>query len=331
VVGVSGPAGRFLVAPFGDGAVVLDLETGTLSRVRGAAVTICEGLAEGESAEAVARRLVGETGIPLERARADVEAVQSQIAAAPALTAGAGPVSFERASGGFEMRYDGRPVLLLDPGGREAAMRGDPTAMPGPQWRLRLALPYLLLLRQQPVLHASAVQRGEAVLAISGGSGAGKSTLAGLLAGEAPVSDDLTLLRLGAAGPVVILNGEAAGRRWTASAAAALVAGGTARLSAEDLEEIASGPTLPLDEMWFLDADSRSGDDLALERADGTDAFLLLLVNTLGHLAAPGLWRRLFAQCQALAARVELSRARVPATLAALRVAAARYRLKVAS
>lgn len=324
-------AGRFLLAGFGEVALVLDLETGALSRVSGGAVPICRGLAAGDSGEAVAARLVGEFGIAAARARADVESVRARIAGGGEAAAPRGPATFGPTAGGFEMRYQGRPVLLLDGAGEGVELRGDPASAPDPAWRLRLALPHLLVLRGQPVLHAAAARRGGHVLAISGASGAGKSTLAALLAGGATVSDDLVLLRFGSGAPAAILGGEGAAHRWVEAAAARLGATGAVRLAPEDLSALGAGTDLPLEEVWFLDEARRGGEEVAVEPAPGADGVALLLRNGFGELGDREVWRRLFEWSRAVAGGARLGRARVPASLSALRAAAERYKASVAS
>jgi energy-coupling factor transporter ATP-binding protein EcfA2 len=187
------------------------------------------------------------------------------------------------------------------------------------------------MLRGQPVLHASAVRRGEGVVAIGGATGSGKSTLAALLADGAPISDDLTLVRLGEARPAAILGGEAAARRWTAREAQRLASGAEVVLSDADVREMASGPSLGLVELWFLDAGGRGGEEIALERAAFEEGLLLLLLNGFGELSERGIWRRLFEVSRAMVERVPASRVRVPEALPALRAAVRGYREKVAS
>ena len=323
---------RFLLAPTGRCAVLLDLETGALCRLAGAAVAIAGGLAEGQEPEAVARRLSREAGIDESQARSDVATVWSQITATPPEAPAGGQVTFQAAEGGFEMRHQGRPVLHLDRGGVRATWRGDRAAGPGAEWRLRLALPHLLMLRGQPVLHAASVRRGRGALAISGATGAGKSTLAGLLSGGGPpLSEDLTLVRVEPAGGRMLLGAEAEGRRWSSARAGELRDTGRTSLSDAHVETMARGPSLALEEIWFLDAAHRGGESIDPVRLAEEETLVALLRNGFGELAVREVWRLLFETSRALAACAVGARVCLPATRPALEEAARRYREKVAS
>jgi hypothetical protein len=322
---------RFLLAPAAGCAVLLDLETGALCRLGGSAVAIARGLAEGQDLEAVARRLSRDTGIDEVRARSDVASVWGQITATPPDVPTEADVTFRAGEGGFEMRHQGRPVLHLDRDGARATWRGERTAGPDAEWRLRQALPHLLMLRGQPVLHAAAVQRGRGALAISGATGAGKSTLAGLLSGGSPLCEDLTLIRVEPVGGRVLPGGEAEGRRWSSARAGELRDTGRTLLSDAHVETMARGPSLALEEIWFLDAAHRGGESIDPEKLAEEETLVALLRNGFGELAVREVWRLLFETSRALAAQVGGARVRVPATRPELAEAARRYREKVAS
>ena len=325
------PDGRLLVRRLGEEAVVIDTATGALYRVAGAGVGIAEALARGETPGTVAEHLARETGIELERARADIDAVAVALAADGPPATRADP-AFAPAWNGLELRWDGRAVLRVDGSGRRASLLGDAAAPPSPGARLRWALPHLVWLAGGTVLHAAAVRLGGTVLALTGASGSGKSTLARLLArGPEPVSDDLLLLRDGPAGLEAVLGGEAAARAWEAREVPRLAGGQAARIEGEDLAALIAGPALPLAAIWILDATRREADEITLAATTGAEALALLLHQSFGETGAPEVWRRILDASADLVEAVPIFRASAPGTLSQLDDAARRYRASVAS
>ncbi|HEU4384508.1 MAG TPA: hypothetical protein VFR85_13560 [Anaeromyxobacteraceae bacterium] len=317
--------------------VVLDLATLAFYRLGGAAVGIAQALARGEAPGAIADRLARDAGIDPLRARSDVDGVAAALAADARAAPEEGPLStqadprFASTGLGLELIWGSRAVLRLDRAGGRAWLVDGPLSAPAPAERLRWALPHLVWLAGGTVLHASAVQRAGAVLAITGATGSGKSTLARLLADGDPVSDDLLFLRPGPRGPEVALGGEAAARAWEAREVARLTTREEVRLAPGELAAMSAGPALPLGAVWVLDAARRDGEAIALSPVAGADGLGLLLEQSFGETGFPEVWRRIFEASADIAAAVPLYRATVPAALPALGEAARRYRHNVAS
>lgn len=314
---------RLRIAVFGEMAVVLDLGSGSLSRVAGSAVEICRELAAGRSVDEVALELAQRAGISPQRAREDALAVWSQVTA-PLEGRPTNPLSFHRVAAGLEMRCQDRPVLLLDPAGESVVVQGGSTAEAEAEWRLRLVLPHLLALRGRAVLHAASLRMGEGVLALGGATGAGKSTLAGMMSGGHPISDDL--LFLGDEGsPSVVLGAEERARNWTRALATELARTGSVRLPEEAIQGMLDGPRLPLGEFWLLDAATRGGEEMVTAPIPPEQALGEVLLGGFGETGDPDVWDRLFGLAREVAERVRVARVRVPADLAILRRAVDRW------
>ncbi|MBA2954242.1 hypothetical protein GON03_07905 [Nocardioides sp. MAH-18] len=105
---------------------------------------------------------------------------------------------------GFHLRFFGTCDVDIDPGLGRATVHPVPTADPDLVSVLvsGTVLAFVLAMRGEAVLHASAVQVGDAALAFVGASGMGKSTMATLLcaAGARLVTDDV--LRVDTTGSV---------------------------------------------------------------------------------------------------------------------------------
>lgn len=113
-----------------------------------------------------------------------------------------------RRTDGFRLRVAGVVDADLDPTLTHARLWIDPARDDGFAGLIVAGglLAAVLALRGRPALHASAVVRGEAGVAIVAPSGGGKSTLAGLLAatgGGALLTDDLLSWDAGGDGPPV--------------------------------------------------------------------------------------------------------------------------------
>jgi hypothetical protein len=113
--------------------------------------------------------------------------------------------------GAVTLRVPGMCDFLIDAGGESVECRPDP----GTDLRVvgllvgGLVVAFLLGLRGEAVLHASAVEFGGSAIALAGDSGAGKSTLAAVLCakGGMLLSDDVVRLGIGPDGTVRCVGG----------------------------------------------------------------------------------------------------------------------------
>jgi hypothetical protein len=113
--------------------------------------------------------------------------------------------------GDVTLRVPGICDFLLDAAGESVECRPDPGADRRVVGLLvgGLVVAFLLALRGEAVLHASAVEAGGSAIALAGDSGAGKSTLAGVLCakGGLLLSDDVVRLAIGPDGAVRCVGG----------------------------------------------------------------------------------------------------------------------------
>lgn len=114
---------------------------------------------------------------------------------------GAGYLFIHALDGSYVLRYEKLCDFVVSPGLDRVTVRSFPGANDGTVSVLiaGTVLSFVLITRDEPVLHASAVQVGDQAVAFVGYSGMGKSTMATLLcaAGGRLVTDDVLRLDLG--------------------------------------------------------------------------------------------------------------------------------------
>lgn len=163
-------------------------------------------------------------------------------------------------------------------------------------------------------LHASCVEMDGKAIAVAGGSGFGKSTLAAMLVGEGHrlIADDVTVLRLEADGPPMVLPSFPRQKLWADTLDHLGLAPGRRVRQSEAMEKFefrSEGrfPTdpLPLGAVFHL-GEKRLGHDPALRRLTGVGAAeaLRATVYRQGVAFRLGLQNRLFMDCARLANRV---------------------------
>jgi predicted kinase len=311
---------RFEIIDFGDTAIVLDAESGSLSEVSGTGRLLSAWLAELGDIEAVARRVSAHFGIDEARAMGDVRGLFDALTrSTPAKPR---PMAFEREGDAHHFVYQGRRIARLDNQGNEARWEGPKDARPDPEWRLRLLMPHMLMLRGLFVLHASAVRLGERLIALTGASGSGKSTTARLLARGEPVSDDLLLVSLAGNTPQVWLEAERALRAFCARHAERFGAGEPVWVTRDDLASFQAGPRATLDAIWILDASRRQGARFAETPLAPAKATAALVMQGFGEVEDGGVWRHLLRSSARLASTRRVAEVTAPAGLEALHEAA---------
>jgi len=323
-------AGKFLLAELADGGVVVDVESGDYLHINRSAAAICRVLLNAGSPEdaiaETARVLAIDPGLAEQHVRGVLAALeQPRSRRAPRES-----LQYSASSSGFELCYDGRPVLQVDPEGRDIALVAPVSALPAPvDSFVRQILPRIAFLQGVMVLHGAVVEHGAETVAISGLSGAGKSTTAGALveAGGRSIADDLIVVVPRADHVAVPEGAERSLNAWAARASRALASGSTA--STRDFPQPTSGPFTRLTGIWFLDRNQRRPEPtIRKERLPPSRVLLRVLANSFVGSAE---WDRHLRATQHLASTTAGYELAVPDTIAALRSAAQAQTTKVAS
>lgn len=314
--------GRLRVERFGEGAVVLDRETGRFFRASPIAARIAEDLTRGLGPPEIAAQLAARFAMSEARVEADVRALVTALDR-PVVRAAANEVRFRRAYEGHCMSLSGRDVAVLSPDGRVLRRLDPERDVDEARARavVRLALPHALTLQGVTVLHASAVHVAGAVHAFSGPSGAGKTTLAAALvtAGAEEESEDLVLLVPGTSSPTVACGAERWLRAWIERS------GLDAALAVPEVRVLAAWPVrAPLARVAFLEG-RRDDPSFAETRLDAVDVCTRLLANAFAETEDPDVFDACLRATASIAREVTGIALVVPEGLARLVGAAARY------
>jgi hypothetical protein len=324
-------AQRFLLAQFEDGAVMLDLGTGGFYRLNALGARVCLQLGQGHQLADVIQEIARAFAIPGATAERDVSAFLQQLATARPPTSG-NPITFRPDDTGQVLQWQGQPCWHIDQLGQTLTYLADPPVTePDSATQLLWAIPHVLLLQGQLVLHAAAVEDDSEIIAFSGSSGQGKTTLAQLLAKEGwtLVSEDLLVLDISQGTPEVAINGEKNLRAWVAAHAAELQP--RRSLAASSLAEAAAGPCLPLGKVFFHQRKEMPAPLIDEQPVGQAEGLLLLLENSFAELGIPEVWGRLWDALCAIATQVPVARLQVPEGLAHLQMAVKDYTRKVTS
>jgi hypothetical protein len=320
---------RFALESFDDGAVLVDLESGTYFELNATAREACAALLHAADRRDAEARLGARLGTSAEEARSLIDAVLAELAGAPDAPATfAGPFRYSRHGDVYVLEDEGRPVLETRPRARELRLSAAATGLRFPMLEyVRAVTPKLLGLAGVTVFHAAACRWSGRSVAFAGASGAGKTTTmrAFVNAGADPIAEDLVLVAGDTRAPACHRGGEARARAWAQRTAERLERERAASVSFVDLADAASGETWPLDELWFIDSAGRRGDALATTKLGNAAGFLALLRNTFIGEADAVAWARHLGTVRDLADRLVLREASAPQGLAALAVGARRY------
>ncbi len=322
---------RYRVASFGDSGTILDLDSGTFSRLNRTGVLLGEALARGSSLASAATLLERDYGIDRTVAERDAREFLEGLTHCCAPAKPVNAVTFSKGPGGDVLRVSGRPILSVDFEARTLTPDSERPAGLAADLALRWAAPHLLWAAGVPVLHASAVnlfRQGGSVVAFPGASGAGKTTLArALVAGGAlPVSEDVLVLD-GAL--EVVASGEQLVNDWVSSAVPEFERGRTipwGNLPAQ----AQTGARRPLGSLAFPErsATVRDLEPVPLSLVEGLE---LLLVGSFAERASRELWASVFEVAVRLVRSVRVQSLRVPEGLDRLSAAAGRYSLTTMS
>lgn len=321
---------RFLLAEFRDGGVVVDVESGDYLHINRAASTICRVLLNpGLSGDAI-REIARLLGIESALAEQHVGAVLSALVEPRTRRAPRESLQYTASGSGFDLRYEGRVVLHLDPAGQSVTLAAPVSTLPASlDSFVRQILPRVAFLAGMTVLHGAVVEQGPNAVAIVGPSGAGKSTTAGALVreGARSIADDLIVVIAHADHVVVPEGAERRLNAWAARTTELLGSGSTA--STDDFPREITGPETRLTGIWFLDrSQRRSEPGIRKERLPPSRVLLRVLANS---FVGSKDWSRHLRATQHLASTTAGYELTVPDTVAALVAAVQDQTTNVAS
>jgi hypothetical protein len=314
---------RFALARWDREGLLLDVETGVFYRLNDSALYIANCFSAGHSVSQAAGQVAQRYRLDPAQAFEAVAAFLRQLQNPPSQPT-SNPIQFSQRAGTYCLQWQGRDILEIDALGHQVR-RLEHAPSHGSDAELLWAMPHLLTLKKQTVLHASAVRTGTEVIAFSGGSGVGKTTLARLLQhqGFPLVSEDLVVVAAVESTPHVFLEGEERLRRWAFEQGAIFSEQGF--VDTGGISEALGGPALRLRKLVFVRSDRHAQAAFAVETLQPLDALVHLLENSFAELGQPAVWRQILATSEALAASVAFDRVQVPQGLPALEAALASY------
>ena len=325
---------RFGLAAFADGGVVVDLTTGSYARVNATGAAMLASLERAATFDAAAEECATRLRVPTAVALQDMRGLVTALDRDGVRTAPVGILRYRPSpEGGYDLWHDERRALHVDASARRLTLASPPESLPFTIFDYVSDIaPKLLFLLGIPVVHGSSVGIADGVLGMCGMSRAGKTTTARAFAkhGSQLISEDLIVLDLESGAPRVFVDAEGHVRRWFKEGARALEVDPAAALDIAALRSAATGPTLPVHTLWFLDA-GRRGDRLVQKVISKTDALVELLTHAFLGADGEANWKRYLAAGQAIVAATTPCRMDLPDGLPALDEAIRSYRTNSAS
>jgi hypothetical protein len=321
---------RYVLTRFPSDGLIVDLTTGNFFRLNPSATIVCDALAtcatEDEAREQVSRELA----VPASVSAEIVAAARRELSVAAVRGVPQGTYRFLPDSQGYALWHGDHPVLSID--GDSLAVRvsreSPPYSMRVLELYLRNIAPKLLASRGVAVLHGAAIALHGRLIGFSGVSGAGKTTTARAFASNSAtlVSEDLLVFDSKRDGAFrVSIQGEAFVHEWARTAAARLADGHTEVVTSDSLTEANRGETLPIRELYFLDADRRSGTDFTAREIHHAESLAEIMNNNFLASTNRGHWRRFTEFAVALSTSTRTFRATPPAGRALVDSAARVY------
>jgi len=320
---------RYYLNAFSDGAVLFDLQSGTIFQLNASATLVWRLKLAGYAPEAVAQSLAAEFDIQHAEALEDVNTTLA-IPHSPGLpVALPGNCRYERGTGDdYRLIIDNREVLEIREEGprlrKKCALAAHKLDL-----YLRIIAPKIISLSGSSVWHASAVERPDGTaVAFLGKSGAGKTTTARSFgrAGWRILCEDKMVVNEDEGRLCAVADAESQITNWVVKARGGLAAAGIDEwYDAEALGRLATGRMLSLTDFVILDAERRKGSTLELQPLGHASSAVAIFQHSFFGSAVPERWRHHIDIASKLARQATTFRATVPAGLDALEIEAKRY------
>jgi hypothetical protein len=319
---------RYAVRRFDDGGIVVDLATGSYSRLNRSAASICEALLVAGSITS-ARRLIGEE---LRLNDAEVTMAIDHVLASlefpgPRLVR-PDPFVYELSAdrGGYALLANGSPKVWVSSNGLTIRwVANDRPGVVQTSEYLRAIAPRLLFLTGEAVIHGAACQAPNRSFAVCGDSGAGKTTTARAFdrVGARLFAEDM--LVIASPSPLTVHSGgEEAIRKWALESAEHLLR--RLEIETSGIQAALDGMPIPVSEIWRIAANQRAEGARVLSRRLGTTDGALAVMTSLflGATTLPE-WRRFLELAATIAMSTSVFEARLPQGLDRLQEAAELY------
>jgi hypothetical protein len=324
---------RFALATFDDGGVVVDVVSGSYSRLNRSAAMMLNALERAGSADAAAADVAARLHITPAAAAQSLRDLLAALDQPGVRTPPTEPLIYRHAGDqGYELWHRERRILHVDPSGRRVSLVCPLDALPLSVFDyVSDVAPRLMFLQGIPVLHGSSCRHGDHLLGLCGKSRAGKTTTARMFDkhGWPIVSEDLMILTLDRNAPAVFLKAEEKVRDWFGDASRRFASGATS-VDTTPLARAAAGPTLPLKTLWFLDAQRRNT-SFRLEPMLKPEGLALLLTHAFLGAAGSEAWRGHLANLFSIVSAASVYEAHLPDGLDNLARAVERYTTNSAS
>ncbi|HLK91580.1 MAG TPA: PqqD family protein [Polyangia bacterium] len=323
---------RYAVHRLRDGGLIVDLVTGTYSRLNASAAEICAVLLEAPDAAASVLRVAQLFACSDDVARSAIADVLAGLARRGPRREPLGSYRYLRdPTGGYLLTSSGRPRIAIDADGahvRLAAPDDDSTSLEQIFAYLRAVAPKALFLQSTLVMHGAANRTRQGVRVISGVSGAGKTTTARAFAASGAELFAEDMLVVASLSPASIFStGEKTIDDWAEQSAATLIRDRRRQIATSMLGPTNRGAPTPIEEIWFIDGGRRLREApvLSPRKLGETDGALAIMTSLFLGGASNDAWREFLTIAGALASSVPVFETLMPDGIDRLEAAARRY------
>jgi hypothetical protein len=309
--------------------VILNLRSGSYFKVNSAGCVIFNEWSKQTNLGLRARRIAAKLGVSEERATELFNSVLTALThEAPRHPPSDAFVYGQVSDGVYALIEDGRTIFSVHETDRIFRFHVGIGELRGPlEGYVRALLPKLLSILGLRVIHAACCKTAKGTLAFTGKSGAGKTTTARAFerVGANLISEDLIVLRMLETAVDILPHGEPFARGWSSQWATTLKTRCNDPIDFTPLYEVQDLPGIRLDQLWFIGADQRRGQDFELTPLPPMDGLLELLSNGFLGSDHPRLWQTFLETSRAIAETATLFAAIMPEGLPQLQRAAERY------